>query len=200
MRVKSEERRQAILDTAKLEFAKNGFSQTSMATIAKKVGGSKATLYNYFSSKEEIFTAMMDAVTEKLASTFHHLSAEKDIKLNLTRFGCSYLTYLCTPELMTVNKVAYAEAGLSNLGLYYYENGPKKGWKIIEILLKEYIENGVLKTCDTWIAAMQLKALLEAELRDPYALGIIEPPTKEMIDAVTERAIDSFLCLYAMEN
>ncbi len=61
MRVKSEEKRQAILEIAKDSFTKQGFEQTSMSHIAKMLGGSKATLYNYFSSKEEIFTAVMES-------------------------------------------------------------------------------------------------------------------------------------------
>ena len=46
MRVKSEAKRQAILDIAKATFIEQGYSNTSMSEIASRVGGSKATLYN----------------------------------------------------------------------------------------------------------------------------------------------------------
>ena len=46
-----------------------------MSEIAKQVGGSKATLYNYFKSKEEIFAAVMES------------SATRDIANRLSRFG-----------------------------------------------------------------------------------------------------------------
>ena len=61
MRVKSEARRQAIIDVAKEAFCRQGFEATSMSEIASRVGGSKATLYNYFRSKEEIFIAVMES-------------------------------------------------------------------------------------------------------------------------------------------
>lgn len=41
MRVKSEEKRQAILEIAKDSFKKQGFEQTSMSYIAKELGDPK---------------------------------------------------------------------------------------------------------------------------------------------------------------
>ena len=50
MRVKTEEKRQAILEEAAKAFQELGFERTSMSEICARVGGSKATLYNYFAS------------------------------------------------------------------------------------------------------------------------------------------------------
>ncbi len=81
MRVKSEEKRQAILEIAKYSFTKQGFEQTSMSHIAKMLGGSKATLYNYFSSKAAIFTAVMESsATEQIALSSHTLAPNLDLK------------------------------------------------------------------------------------------------------------------------
>jgi AcrR family transcriptional regulator len=196
MRVKSEERRQAILNTAKEEFTRQGFSQTSMSAIAKKVGGSKATLYNYFSSKEEIFTAVMDSVADQMTIAFESLSTTVGIKPALFDFGCQYLTSLYSPELAMVTKMAYTEADKSDLGRHFFENGPKKGLAHLQRFLTYHVENRALKPCDTGIAALQLRALLEAELREQFALGIIGQPDRQTIQDVVERAVDSFLTLY----
>jgi hypothetical protein len=51
MRTKSDERRQAILDVATQIFKDIGYERASMAAIAARVGGSKATLYSYFPRK-----------------------------------------------------------------------------------------------------------------------------------------------------
>ncbi len=60
-RVKPErdEKREHILKVAYAAFLSDGYAATSMSSIATKVGGSKATLYNYFSSKEELFSAVI---------------------------------------------------------------------------------------------------------------------------------------------
>ncbi len=47
MRKKSEERRQAMIDIAGEVFNEIGFEGASMAEISARIGGSKATLYNY---------------------------------------------------------------------------------------------------------------------------------------------------------
>jgi AcrR family transcriptional regulator len=47
------------LDVAQEIFLEDGYSTTSMSTIARSLGGSKATLYNYFDCKEALFEAFV---------------------------------------------------------------------------------------------------------------------------------------------
>ena len=53
-----EQTRQQIIDAAFLEFANEGYSRTSIATVAKKAKVSKGLIYHYFGSKEEILEAI----------------------------------------------------------------------------------------------------------------------------------------------
>ena len=64
MRTKSPARRQAILDVAAQTFRELGYERTTMCEIRARVGGSKATLYSYFASKEELFFAVIAADVE----------------------------------------------------------------------------------------------------------------------------------------
>jgi len=50
-------RRDEIVRIASEAFLDAGYAGTAMSTAASRVGGSKATLYNYFPSKEELFAA-----------------------------------------------------------------------------------------------------------------------------------------------
>ncbi len=52
--------RQLVLDTALGCFAAEGFHQTVMEDIAAKAGVSRATLYQYFASKEAIFLELVE--------------------------------------------------------------------------------------------------------------------------------------------
>lgn len=196
MRVKTEQRRQAIIDAAKHEFALNGFSETSMSTIAKRLGGSKATLYNYFSSKEEIFAAVLESAAVQMSTAFHGLNPDAEPRPTLCFFGQNYLASLCSPELSSIVKMAFSEADRSNIGVHFYQIGPKRGLQHLTEYLQALIERKQIKPCEPLIAARQLKALLEAELREPYALGLIPQPDQETINTVVERAVDSFLTLY----
>jgi AcrR family transcriptional regulator len=47
-----------ILEAARTEFAENGFAATRLTEIARRAGVSKAALYLYFETKEELFRAV----------------------------------------------------------------------------------------------------------------------------------------------
>ncbi|MBM4135705.1 MAG: TetR/AcrR family transcriptional regulator [Nitrospira sp.] len=57
---KSKERRKVILDAALKTFVKRGYSETRVSEIATEAGVAEGTLYNYFSSKEELLLALFD--------------------------------------------------------------------------------------------------------------------------------------------
>jgi AcrR family transcriptional regulator len=56
----SEEKRERILTVAAGEFAKNGFKAANINLIAKKAGISIGSMYDYFSSKEDLFLTVAD--------------------------------------------------------------------------------------------------------------------------------------------
>ena len=68
-------RRKRILNGALEVFHKSGIEGSTMDEIANESGFGKATLYYYFSSKEEVFCAIMEngwkPLWEKLEDTIH---------------------------------------------------------------------------------------------------------------------------------
>ena len=69
-----EEARSRILDAANKVFAEKGYHEATMDDIAKRLGVSKGAIYLYFSSKEDLFEAMVktapQAFKEILYSSF----------------------------------------------------------------------------------------------------------------------------------
>lgn len=61
-----EEIRDAIMKSAKREFLKNGFQDTSMRVIAKGAGMSVGNVYHYFRSKEELFGSIVNKKIDQL--------------------------------------------------------------------------------------------------------------------------------------
>jgi AcrR family transcriptional regulator len=61
-----ERRRPLVLDAAYELFLENGFERTSMDAIAAAAGVSKPVVYDCFSSKDELFTAMLDREEERI--------------------------------------------------------------------------------------------------------------------------------------
>src|ERR1700674_1008401 len=64
------ESRSAIIDAAERLFLQRGFGSVSMDELAEAAGVARRTLYNQFSSKEEIFREMLLGVSGQLERAF----------------------------------------------------------------------------------------------------------------------------------
>jgi AcrR family transcriptional regulator len=64
------ERRAAILKAAATAFAHQGYASTSMEDVAAEAGITKLIVYRHFSSKEELYEAVLQAVSTRLAEEF----------------------------------------------------------------------------------------------------------------------------------
>jgi AcrR family transcriptional regulator len=60
------DRRAAILDAARSAFADSGYHETSLDAVAERAGVSKALLYEHFSSKRELYVAMLEMHVHEL--------------------------------------------------------------------------------------------------------------------------------------
>ncbi|WP_105615752.1 TetR/AcrR family transcriptional regulator [Vallitalea okinawensis] len=72
MQYKKEEVRNAILEQAENEFLEKGFEKASIRSIAKSAGTTIGNFYNYFSSKEAIFDALVEAEYTKFVYFINH--------------------------------------------------------------------------------------------------------------------------------
>jgi AcrR family transcriptional regulator len=66
-RLDVDERRAQLLEVGTELFSKHSFEELSMAQIAREAGVSKALLYHYFPSKEELFKAAVAEAAAELA-------------------------------------------------------------------------------------------------------------------------------------
>lgn len=197
MRKKSEERRQAMIDVAAEVFNEIGFEGASMAEISARIGGSKATLYNYFNSKEEIFVeVMLKQVGCQFEQAFTALDDEDDVRAGLLRLAQHYLEIVLKPEVIAVKRLTMYYAGKSELGPMLYERGPKRGWTRIAAFLQLKMEAGLLHRSDAWIAALQFRALIEAEWMDVRMLNVVTDVEPAALAASAARAVDAFVYLY----
>jgi AcrR family transcriptional regulator len=60
------DRREAILDAARIAFADTGYHETSLDAVAERTGVSKALLYEHFSSKRELYVTMLEKHVHEL--------------------------------------------------------------------------------------------------------------------------------------
>jgi len=196
---KSDIKRQGILEAAYRLFREQGFNKTSITQITETAGGSKATIYSHFPSKEELFVeCMLGAAENYVKGTLSLLDASRgDCATVLHEFGVRLLEFVCTPEQLEVRRLMIAEAARSGTGVLFFK-------KIVALRarLAAYLETcmqaGALRHADAELAAEHFGALLEAELLEPLLLKVrvLSPHDAELARAAT-RAVDAFLRAYA---
>jgi TetR/AcrR family transcriptional regulator, mexJK operon transcriptional repressor len=201
MRVRSQKKRNEIIDIAGALFRTQGYGAVSMATIAAEVGGSKGTLYGYFASKEELFAAFVVAVGEQRWAEFVAVSTQVEgIDARLKELGCRYIRFLLSDEIMSINRLVIAEAGrFPELGRLFYDNGPKSVIGVIASTLRQAMEAGELVDSDPVATAWKFKALCEARLFEQSLWGIRNSATEaEILDNV-EPACAIFLARFRLD-
>ncbi len=198
MRVKTEEKRQKIIDIASNLFLENGYEGISMSEISTCVGGSKATLYNYFSSKEDIFVAVMLANARKLAEKAYSVLDKKlNIKDKFELFGYEYLHFILSQEMIDLKRAVIAQVDKVDMGKHVYECGIRKAWGRVADILEEEMKKGKVTKADPWVAATQLKALLESDLHTRRLLGVDKRINKKAIPKAVNDALAVFWAYYA---
>jgi AcrR family transcriptional regulator len=199
VRVKTEAKREAILEIASQVFQEMGYDRASMDEIAARVGGSKVTLYGYFSSKQQLF---LDAISytgmRHMGPAYDELVVgSDDLPRVLRRFGEKFLTFICTPEATGTYRMVLSQAGQSDIGRGFFELGPKRGEDTLTAFLQAEMDAGRLKKSDARVAALHLMGLLSSETLHRTLMGVMQSPPRQQIKQMVDRAVTVFMAAYA---
>ncbi|HEY0681327.1 MAG TPA: TetR/AcrR family transcriptional regulator [Steroidobacter sp.] len=197
MKVRTDAKRDEILEIARGVFLELGYERASMAEISTRVGGSKATLYGYFPSKDALFLAIVNRLAEQYvlpATERLEQSLDEDPRVALQRFGEQFLTFISDAEAVAAYRVVVSEAAHSDIGESFYESGPKRTVESVARYLEGAMDRKHLRRADPAIAAQHLLALLaHGEPWHQYFLRKAPSPTRAQIKRIVERALDVFL-------
>jgi len=202
VKTKTEARRLAILEAAAAVFRETGFERASMSQIRARLGGSKATLYNYFPSKEKLFLAVMQHAKE------HKLQAlaaapdphARDLRQELVEFGQRFLALPYSPECIATRRLVIAESGYSNFGKTWFEWATAPMEQRLTGFLRKVMQRGALRRGNPRTAAIHLLSLLESELTERSLFGVIDSVAPAAIGAAVRRAVDAFLAGYGAQQ
>jgi AcrR family transcriptional regulator len=198
MRVKTQDRRDAIIQAAMAVFNEVGFERASMSEIALRVGGSKATLYGYFASKEELYVAaMQEAIAAQAGEIAAILDpARTDIAEVLGAFAIAYLEAVTSPQVLASKRTMIGQGSGSDLAAQLYHHVERCAWTPVAAYLAKLMDRGDLRRADPRIATCHLQGLLDAGVIEPSLHGVA-PPLK--IEDSAPLAVDAFLRIYRRE-
>ena len=192
------DRREAILVVAHASFLEHGYAATSMSAIAATVGGSKATLWSYFPSKEALFAAVLDQATSLYRAQLSSLlDGPGDVEATLRRFCGSFLDRVTSPVAIALHRLVHSEAGrFPEMGQIFYERAPNTTYTMVGNFIAAAMERKQLRAADPMRAAKMLTSLCQSGTHQQLLLGRIAAPTPALLSADAEAAIDVFLRAY----
>lgn len=191
-----------VLEAAQEIFTECGYGTASMDAIAARAGVSKATVYAHFSSKEGLFEAMMENECRRCIEQMQIPAHVEQLALRpaLTQIARSFLKLVLTPRLLSIYRVAISESRrFPELGLIFYNSGPKVTLDGLANYLETAKTNGIIQTDDARLAAYQFLGLLRGDLQLRALVGI-ERLSADAIERLADHGVDTFLRAYGTQS
>ena len=200
-RVRTEQKRADIVRIASELFNELGYDRCSMATISERLGGSKATLYGYFCSKEELLRAVLQC---QVASEFDRIMAEfheqADLRAALIKLGIGYHNKRLSSLPVANIRAIVNQPPCSKMGKEFYEGVIRPAFQEMAQRFEMLMDKGRLKRADPWVALMHWKGLNDWDLFERRIMGAINGPEDVDVEKVATLAADAFLKLYGTEK
>jgi len=191
------DRRRHYLEIAFELFTAHGFHGVSIDQIVSAAGGSKATLYRYFSSKEELFEAIIVDLTE---ATVEDRSVDQlaalDLEEGLRTIGHATARAALSEQATVFFRLAAGELNrFPRLARVFFERGPAVSYERLREFLAAQVAAGELEIDDLQIAAEQFLGGIVGHQQLRRALGR-QAAGRRGIDARVEAAITTLLAVY----
>lgn len=198
----SEARRERILELAWSAFLELGYNGASMAEIADRVGGSKATLYNYFPSKEVLFRAVIARRGSQLYSKLNAMPFEvENLAGGLVQFGMRLLRVVLSDEYVIVHRLVISECGrFPDLGEVDIEARRRAVLEPLRQCIETQMQNGRLRPGDPLDASEAFWNLCSGTVHRLALMTTKLRLDEARIRSIAERATTIFLAAYNPET
>ncbi|HEX2223641.1 MAG TPA: TetR/AcrR family transcriptional regulator, partial [Thermoanaerobaculia bacterium] len=171
---RGEARRMAMMEAAAKLFLDRGFEGTSVSDIVRQSGGSMATLYSWFGSKEGLFEAIVKEVCSRMvapldAPELQSLPLDEALRV----FGEQFLSVVLCPEQLRWHRMCVAEGPRlpPELRDAIIRSGPGQLRERLAGYLTTQVEAGRLRMDDPMAAAVHFLSLVTSEVHFAAALG-----------------------------
>ena len=128
---KGKKRYELIVKTALDLFLKNGYEKTSLSDIVAISGGSLASIYTFFESKEGLFQAIIE---QEIDALIKEIDEKIDLKIShsleefLTKFATISFSIVCTKKNISLGRIMISESS---------KNGGKLGRVFLDQILNK---------------------------------------------------------------
>lgn len=198
MRASTEKKRTRIIEVATELFIEQGYKDTSLDQIVAICGGSKQTLYRYFSNKEGLFVEVLAHNTKiSLESVFQLADKQNEpLRETLEDFAKKYLRGICSNPILSLYRIISADFNKhDSVPNQFWQTGPQRIHQYLIEFLKTDTISQQLNIDDADLACGQLLALIKMDYQNMALMGF-DFLSDEELDSHTHKAVTAFLKLY----
>jgi len=198
--LRKQSRRSAIIREARQAFLRDGYAGMSMSGLIATLGGSKATLWSYFPSKEALFAAVLeDAAGAYARDVGEFLRVSDDPRSGLFELCKSLISKIVSPEPLRLTRLVLAESErFPQVGeiFYAYAVGPME--TSVATYLNRHMQEGRLRITAPMAAARILIDLCNGP--QARCLWGAESLDEGQIERDAVNIVDVFLRAYGPEK
>ena len=186
-----------ILAAARSLFLERDFDAVTMDVVTRASGVSKATLYVHFSSKEELFAAVMAQEASRVTDEIWMPGPDADdVAAVLRRIALNFIDIFMTERALLFRRaIVGAVPRFPAIGRKVFESGPCVVVQRVARFLASADERALLTVPDPALAARQFLSIVRCDIDIKGLLGL-NLPAKAEIDAQIESGIQLFLAYY----
>jgi TetR/AcrR family transcriptional repressor of mexJK operon len=138
------QRKASIVKAATTLFLENGYSETSVNTIVARSGGSKATFYSYFPSKDVLLRAVVDGIVSNREEA--KLQSSEDIRSALVTYSEHRMRIVFSNQHQALLRLIISEcARIPDIAEMYYKRGPQRSHDLLVNYMQELKDLGRLE-------------------------------------------------------
>lgn len=174
---RAEKRRQDIVEAAARVFARKGFERATTREIALEADVSEGTIYNYFTSKQQLLAELADMVQEELGAILPASQPGMDMH-DIVADALDRVLAVIAEHAVVIRGLLTAlwDHGYGFHG--YLLPGAQKLTARVEEFLKARIAAGAMRSCDVHMVARMVTGMV-IYVMVPYIQELEPMPSAE---------------------
>ena len=197
----SRARREAVVVAAKSVFFEEGYQLASMDQIAQRAGTTKRTLYDYFGSKEALFTEVIAHASNNFVEALPRPEdLPRDPRQGLRRFANQVRWLVSAQEAIRFERTVIAEAERHpEFGRGLYATGVLGAEKILATYIDSQIAAGRLQPHNSRLTSQVIVEIAtNSALRRLFAAQ--DEESDRFASEALEEAIDLLIRNYSVDT
>lgn len=192
---RGERRQEAFLAAAAEVFLEHGYTAAPVEEILRRVGGSKASLYRYFGSKEGLFSAVVlagcDAFLRDIAVP---REVEGSLDDTLVRFGQRFFDLYSEPSRVRMLRTVMAEAQrFPMLTEQLYEQGALRARRQLALFFADCHARGLMRAPHPELTAILFVELIKGHCQFRSLMGLSPIGLDISTETFVREAVHTFL-------